>query len=531
MLEFKSDIGSITTKAGSFILKRKSPLFSNESIEGDITFPSAIPMTPELRAWLNHPDRPEGVYKRLSKRIQLFRNGTPIIVGDLLLGDADEDSIETTLLCGSSPFAAVIKDLCLDELDLGYQSFNSEAELLAYWNGSVTGNTFTHPYYLPSIISDSTGHFNYWFDGYKLTYSGDNTYMAPMLYYSWLLPKLFESFGYELEDKVFINHPELRDMLFFSMHNVNSQEDPLIIHYADLLPHYKLSTWLIDIQNAFGVKFIFDSNKQKVTLDWQVSAISNIPKAKTFPHKKIKMKALDERPSKFSYNLNDEQSIWPIAENMLSAIWERKDLPYPADYPNKYIYVGQEDQTYRFIFDVATQKYVAYPVAKLEDAFGMFGYPPRNYLANFSIGDNSDQALSFNSNIHPLHPSYPTGLMKNFSLLAEDAKSIMPYVLFAKHSVDVANNWVEGDYYLNDFSFTWPKSTWLLQNKLLPWWEFLKNSKPLEDTLLLSDVELANWDWTIPVQIGNVPCLVDEMDIEISAEADLMEVKILAHTM
>jgi len=40
MLEFISDTGSIETKAGNVVLKKKSPLFTNESIEGEITFHS-----------------------------------------------------------------------------------------------------------------------------------------------------------------------------------------------------------------------------------------------------------------------------------------------------------------------------------------------------------------------------------------------------------------------------------------------------------------------------------------------------------
>lgn len=536
-LEFiAQDKGKIEIKAGNVLLKKKNPLFSNESIEGETTFPFTIPMTDELKRWLNHPERPEAVNISPIKKIQLIRNGIPVLAGDLRIGDANDRQVETTLITGSSPFAALIKDMHLDEIALGFQQFADEAELLAYWNATVNGNVFSHPYYLPSIVSPDTGNINLWFSGYQLTHNSDKTYMSPMLYYSWMLPKLFEALGYELDDKVFINNAELREMLFFSMHNVNSQADPLTIHFADLLPHYKISTWLIDIQNAFGVKFFFDANKQKVTLDWQVSAISNIAKAKVFPHEQVKVKAMDKRPSKFSYTLNDGQTIWPTAENMLPAVWQRKDMPNPNDFPWKYIYVAEEDQSYWFTYDESKGKYVASPLEDLEEYFGMStpawsGNPPRNWLANFSIGDTSDQSLGFSSNIHPLHVLYPGGVLKNFTYLEADAKSIMPYVLFAKHTTDAGMDWVYGDYFLNDFSFTWPKSTWLLQNKLLPWWQFLRDAKQIEDVILMSDVDLANWDWTIPVKIGNVSVLVDEMEIPLSAESEKMEVKITGYVM
>ncbi|MBN2747426.1 MAG: hypothetical protein JXR34_11930 [Bacteroidales bacterium] len=523
MLEFKSDIGSITIKAGSFILKRKSPLFSNESIEGDIILPSAIPMTPALRAWLNHPDRPEAVYKRVSKQIQLFRNGTPIILGDLLLGDADDESIETTLVCGSSPFAALIKNLFLDELSLGFQSFANESDLIAYWNGSFSGNVYTHPYYLPTIISEETGYLNYFWqsqNSYLLEVNSEKTYMAPMLYYAWLLPQIFQSLGYEFEDLVFIKNESLREGLFFSMHNVNSQEDPLTIHYADLLPHYKLSTWLIDIQNAFGVKFFFDSSKQKVKLDWQVSAISNLPRAIKFPHKKTKVKNLDSRPSFFSYRLNNFETFFPIQDNRLNSIWEPKDLPSPSTFPNKYVYVALENKSYSSAYDSATDSYIFFSITE-----GVQGGE-----LDFTIGEKSDNALNISSNIYPISKLYFWNeTPKNRVYLEADKKTIPPIILFAKHSQN--GDFAEAFSFTENFSLDPRKNTWLLQNKLLPWWEFLKNSKPIEDTILLSDVQLANWDWTIPVQIGNVPCLVDEMDITLSAKSELMEVKILAYTM
>jgi hypothetical protein len=528
MLEFIAQDGKIETKAGNVQLTMRSPYFSNEAIEGDITLPFTVPMTDVSRRWLNFIDRPEGQQSIPKKTIQLKRHGIPVLAGDLRLGDADDKQIELTLVSGSSPFAALIKDLHLDELELGFQNFATEAEMLAYFNATVAGNVFTHPYYLPTIISKETGYLNFWFQdqgGYVLEFNSDKTYMSPMLYYAWLLPKLFEVLGYEFDDKVFINNTQLRETVFFSMHNINSQEDPLTIHFADLLPHYKLSTWLIDIQNAFGVKFLFYGNKQKVTLDWQTSPLTNTSKAKTFPHDLVKSKAGSSVPNSFSYTLNDAQGIWPPPENMLPAVWERKDLPKPADFPNKFCYVVSEDKTYFFQTDGTVQE-----VINLEDHFGMFGNPPRNYLADFKLGKEDGESLNYSSNIHPLHVSYPAGYMQNFNYLEADAKNIPPYVLFAKHTTDSGINWVNADYFIDDFSFTWPKSTWLLQNKILPWWEFRRKAKPVESNILLSSVDLANWDWSIPIKLNNVPCLVEEMELPLSEEAEKMVVKVKAWT-
>lgn len=527
MLEFiASDNGKIETKAGNVVLNKKSPLFGTESIEGEITLPFTIPVTDELRRWLQYPDRPEAVNKKATtKRIQLKRNGTPVLMGDLKLGDADAKQIETTLITGSSPFAALIKDVCLDELDLGFQTFANEAAMLAYWNASLNGNVFTHPYYLPTIKSEVMAYQNYWFQdrgGYVLDFNGDPTYMSPMLYYAWLLPKLFESFGYEFEDRVFINHTELREQIFVSLHNVNSQEDKLTIHYADLLPHYKISTWLIDIQNAYFCRFFFDASKQKVVLDWQVSALNNASKAKKVPHGIVKMKAIDSTPCHFTYSLNDYESITQPTENINPAIWEKKDLPSAASIPNKRVYVVAEDKTYTSYYSPAEGKYI-FLVNN-----GFIDVSP----VSISIGKQEGTSLDINSNIYPFTALWQWNEPPNNRVYEEkDAKTIPPLILFAWHTTNAGTNWANSSNYLNNFSLNFSKGTWLLQNKILPWFEFLRKSRLVEDTISLSDTDLANWDWTVPVMINNSPVLVAEMEIPLSAESELMEVKILGWVM
>ena len=535
MLEFISDSESIETKAGNVVLKKKSPLFTNESIEGEITFPFTIPMTDELRRWLNFPDRIETLNKLPSKRIQLKRNGNPILIGDLKLGDADEEMIETTLITGSSPFAALIKDVSLDELDLGFQIFSDEADLLAYWNGSISGNCFSHPYYLPSIVSTETGYLNYYWksvNSYLLEVNSDKTFMTPMLYYSWLLPKIFESLGYEFEDRVFINDADLQEMLFFNMHNINNQEDILTIHFADLLPHYKLSTWLIDIQNLLHVRFLFDNNRNKVVLDWLNTSLNNATKAQKVYHDIVKLKTKEKNISSFHYNLADAQAIWePTNEDLLPSVWEKKDLPKPTDYPNKYCYVVEEDILYQFRFDSSQGEYIAIK-SSLEYYNGMrLGGYYNNFVTNFSVGDNSEETQKFNSNIHPLHTLYVSGLLKNYTYLEEDRKLLSPYVLFATHTIHDTDNYVLSDFFSGKVSFLWYHQSWLMQNKILPWWQFLRDTKPVETNILLSDVALMNWDWTIPLKINNIPCLVAEMEIPLSAESELMKTKVKAYIM
>jgi hypothetical protein len=543
MLEFiSSDSGKIETKAGNIVLKKKSPLFGNESIEGEITFPFTIPNTDELRRWLNFPDRVEAVNQSPIKRIQIKRNGHPILTGDLKLGDADSKQVETTLITGSAPFAALIKDVCLDELNLGFQTFADEAELLAYWNATVNGNVFTHPYYLPTILSEPTGRINNYVKAdntYLLEQYENRQYMTPMLYYAWLLPKLFESFGYELKDNVFIVDDDFREMLFFNIHNVNSQDDPLTIKYAELLPHYLLSNWLIDIQNAFGVKFIFNSAKQSVVLNWQVNALYNSNKSIQVHHSSLKIKSADTRPTSFGYELIDNQSIWGLADKMLPSVWEKKDIPDPELNSGKFCYVASEDTLYFLYKSIEGGTFKIFPFTMPGGSYNSWDELNRlYYLSSFKIGINNDNnnALISTSNIHPLHPNPQTSYNANTQLInltytKNDSKFTSPYVLFAKHSLRDYTDSVDANYFLNKVSLTWETNTWLLQNKLLPWWRFLRDSKTIEDTILLSDIELQNWDWTIPIKIENVPVLVETMEIHISDESEKMKVKITGRTL
>ena len=98
-----------------------------------------------------------------------------------------------------------------------------------------------------------------------------------------------------------------------------------------------------------------------------------------------------------------------------------------------------------------------------------------------------------------------------------------PYVLFATHTIHDTDNYVLSDFFSRKVSFPWYHQSWLMQNKILPWWQFLRDTKPVETNILLSDLALMNWDYTIPLKINNIPCLVAEMEIPLSAESELMK--------
>lgn len=537
MLEFISDIGAIETKAGDVLLKKKSPLFSSDSIEGELTFPFTIPMTDELRSWLNHPERPEAVNQTPIKTIQVKRNGMPILIGDLIIGDADEESVETTLISGSSPFASLIKDVYLDELNLGSHSFSSEEEMNAYFNSSIQGNYTTHPYYLPTVSLNPQYNMNYYNEtipGYVLKDGSDRLRIMPMLYYPWILNKVFEIFGYEFEDRVFKENADLREMIFVSLFDINNQTDPLTFSLSSLLPNYKLSTWLIDIQNALGVKFIFYNNKNKVVLDWLTSSLTNASKSKIVLHNKVKVKTGESYISSYRYNLIDAIGNWTsVPNNFLASVWDRKDLPNPAEHPNSYCYVANEDKLYKLYFDAIDQKYTVKVVIP-EDVTGFgIGGQYGTFLTNIQLGNSEGESFTFSSNLYPLPTSLPAYLPNIYIYKEEDHKNLTPFILFARHSFYGSGDypWVFASFVSDNFSFTWPQNSWLFQNKILPWWEFLKNTKKIETTILLSDVNLANWDWTIPVQIGNTKVLVDEMEIPLSSEEELMQVKIIGYTL
>lgn len=591
MLTAKLSSGEIEIKESDILLKRKSPLFAVDGIEGDISFPFSIPLTPQISALLNHPSRTEVIAKNFSQKMQLTRNGIPILSGDLIIGDASELQVETTLLCGSSPFSTHIKDLFLDELNLGSIQFSTEAALIVNLNSTINGNFTSSPWHLPGIYAPNLinasdiDFINYARPDYinplinnsfKLRETQKKYYLSPMLYFHWLIPKIFESLGYHLVDKVFNTDDELKQAVFFNMHNITDQDNVLIIRYADLLPHYKLSTFIIDLSNFFEILFTFDNHTQTITIDWKKNSLTNYSSAKSFKHSSVTVKQKNKFSAIQSYCTsfsNDESSILP-------AIQSESDFPDAEINFLKYIYVTTSRKSYLSVFQNNTflwiqwdlripsniipdlmfivQTFSELPIPQeehngkyayvIDEVTIYMGYNAQetgyewaeqfNILVNtnvnaFKIG--SGEFTKIESGIGTLDYRYTTSsfLITYNSYL--EKKTIAPKLLFAKYLLATTNypniKIIVAHNSSANYSFFWTQGDNFIQNKKLPFWLFLLNAKPIECNILLNDMDIANWDWNIPLKIGNSLAMVDEMEIPLGDNSNLLDVKITAWTL
>lgn len=591
MLTAKLPSGEIEIKESSVILKRKSPLFATDEIVGDITYPFVIPLTKQISALLNHPSRTESAAKQFSSQMQLIRNGIPIISGNLIIGDATELQVETTLVCGSSPFAALIKDVFLDELNLGSVQFSSEAALIQNLNSTINGNYNNSPWHLPGIyapnlIDSSDPEFiNYARPDYinplvnnsfKLREVQKKYYLSPMLYYHWLIPKIFESLGYQVIDNVFNTDSELKEAVFFNMHNIVDQTNVLIIRYADLLPHYKLSSFILDLSNFFEITFEFDNHTQTITIDWKINSLNNYAAAKSFKHSPVFVK----QKTKYSGIHNSCTSFAADESSILPAIQTESDFPDAQENYLKYIYVTTSRKSYLSVFQNNTflwiqwdlripssiipdlmyivQTFAELPIPQAEhngkyayvidEVIIYMGYYAQetgyewaeqfNILVNtnvstFKIG--SGELTKIESGLGTLDYRYTSSTFfvtyDNYS----EKKSLTPKLLFAKYLLANTNYpGIKIIMALNNsanYTFFWTQSDNFIQNKKLPFWLFLLNAKPIECSILLNDIDLANWDWNIPLKIGNSLALVDEMEIPIGDNSPVLDVKIIAWVM
>lgn len=54
------------------------------------------------------------------------------------------------------------------------------------------------------------------------------------------------------------------------------------------------------------------------------------------------------------------------------------------------------------------------------------------------------------------------------------------------------------------------------------WFDFLQNAKYVETKIVLSNAQLAQWNWTQPILIDRAPVLVDELDADLENNGEIV---------
>ncbi len=204
-----------------------------------------------------------------------------LYAGQIKIKTAGEKSFEGTLYINKGNFNYEVKDLLLNRIDLGMKSFASDQEAENYFNWSLTHFypevDFSMPeisnpdFYDPAATIPELMNYNYIFpDGWmhKTTSDGQSrTILIPFLYLKYVLNKLAETFGYQLQDEFFTSSIELSRLVIYNSVNLNEVLFGLQrLYYCRLVPNVKVSEFIAGLEKWFNCSFHVDTRQRVIRI-------------------------------------------------------------------------------------------------------------------------------------------------------------------------------------------------------------------------------------------------------------------------
>ena len=259
----------------------KNPMF-NEI--GDYSFPFKLPATPVNKAilgWKSRIENTRSIWEEFSATI--LWNGLTLFSGQLRSKLCNDLTYEVTLFIERGNFNWEIKNIALNEMDLGHRLFNTEAEGMAFINTCL-------PLFYPDIelafpqVRDYTYHdppednvelqdFNHVYpDGYlHKTINGDpatRTILVPMLYLRYILKRICENLGYTLDDQFFSSQRELNNLVVFSSADTNGVVNfgLQFMYNQFFVPNIQVNVFIAELEKLFNCTFFVGSMTRNIRI-------------------------------------------------------------------------------------------------------------------------------------------------------------------------------------------------------------------------------------------------------------------------
>lgn len=268
---------------------------------GSQTAPGTLPYTPRNLKLLDFPHRYDRAKKYLIKRNVLLRAGTfQRRATQAVLKANEKDKIVTTFYLDEAIFYEKIKDVQLSVIDYGGTRARPVQELFnlcsdVMFNRKVDdfhlfpvvagfdGKSFTSGIWLNKIkIDPDTSVASLW-DQSKAQVEIDGTMVdvpfgfgvTPFLKVSFIVKKIIEHFGYSIGESIFEADTSFKQLVL-----VNNVADAIVggvLDYTQLLPTCNVSDFILALQKKFGLVFICDDAKKKISISLIDDNISQDP--------------------------------------------------------------------------------------------------------------------------------------------------------------------------------------------------------------------------------------------------------------
>lgn len=262
----------------SVALILKSPVFNDI---GDYTFPFKIPSTIKnmsILGWKNRIASSGNIYEIYEGSIRW--NGKIMFIGTIKIKAASDKTFEGSLYFDKGNFNYQAKDLVMNSIDYGMMNFETEDDAITYFNWTLTHlypeSDFAMPeikndmFFDPPTLDPQQQTINRLYDDnllHKTTTSGHRTILIPFFYLKFVLKKITEYLGYELQDEFFSKSTQLSRLVIYNSVNVSEIFFGLQqFYFFRNMPNAKLGEFISGLEKWFNCSFHVNHLKKVVRI-------------------------------------------------------------------------------------------------------------------------------------------------------------------------------------------------------------------------------------------------------------------------
>ena len=268
----------------SITMNLKSPIFGEI---GSYSYPFLIPTTPRNAIIFNFSHRVESTTNPyLERQGEFFWNGLSLFSGTVKLKVLNSKTYEGAIFDGNGDFNFQIKNNSLQQYDFGEQIFATETAAMLWINDCRSHVYPDRPCAFPEVFNDlyfeggnedpGMLRYNYYsrLNNYILMHagSGQRTLIVPMLYFRYVLEKLFLGMGYILDDSFFSTYPCFNKLVMYNSVTCNNETEGFFpyfithLYYNYHIPRIKLSEFFTGIENMFNVRFFVNQTTRTIRI-------------------------------------------------------------------------------------------------------------------------------------------------------------------------------------------------------------------------------------------------------------------------
>jgi hypothetical protein len=352
-------------------IRRTNPMFEDV---GSYSLPFSIPRTKRNEQILKLNNA--AIHSGTRSFDAIIYVGPIPIYGELVITDVYESVYETYFTTGNSTFRSKVQNIMLNDLD--YTEEIEGSAVLSFTEALTTAAKSSYPTYnytcFPMMAPDyydtdvffRTPLINPWSynqnypDQAKFVESGVRSFehmYAPSFYLCFVIQKIFDLFGYSIENNEIYDDAELRTLVIANVNTLGLTDTTFKqydLKFSKALPQISISEFISSLEKLFNVTF-FISEESKI-----VNIKKNTPIIKGSPLKKLILlsRALEKENIlngfKLSYTMDPNDSfsrITPIDRYELGLTVDNKtDLTLydnrASEYPGQLAYVSNNSLYY-----------------------------------------------------------------------------------------------------------------------------------------------------------------------------------------